>query len=78
VFDEPVPFPEGTHVIVEEQMAGVPSGSPVTAQKRSPASYHHRNPGTGLLDVVGLFPDEDLAEIEEAIRDCRKVDADGW
>ena len=34
--------------------------------------------GKDLLDLVGLFPPEDMKEIEEAVQDCRQVDADGW
>lgn len=31
-----------------------------------------------IAKIVSLFPPEDLAEIEDALRDCRNIDQDGW
>lgn len=59
VLDAPLPLPEGTVVVIEEE-GPMPSGAQV------------------LADVKGLFPPEDLREIEDALRNCRAIDADGW
>jgi len=43
-----------------------------------PVSRPLRIAGKELLDLPGLFPRDDLKEIEEALRECRQVEADGW
>ena len=35
-------------------------------------------PGQVLLKFVGSIAADDLARMEEAIKDCDRVDADGW
>ncbi|MCG3198928.1 MAG: hypothetical protein HUU16_04650 [Candidatus Omnitrophica bacterium] len=64
VLEGDVPLPEGALVSVDlENM----EGEQVRASKRA-----------SVRDLVGLFTPEDLDAIEEAIRDCRKVEPDGW
>ena len=65
VVDEPLPLPEGTEVTI------APAEQPATM------------PGSGgaaeaLRGLAGLFPAEDIEEIERALRECRKVDPNGW
>jgi len=31
-----------------------------------------------IMDFVGLFPQEDIEEIGNAIKDCEKIDIDEW
>lgn len=36
-------------------------------------------PGNEIIKFAGLFPSEDLKEIEQAIKEgCEQVDLDGW
>jgi len=57
--------------VVLDEVLPLPEGTAVTVE---PAK---QEPGAGaraLLDLAGLFPREDLREIEEAVRDFRKMD----
>jgi len=47
-------------------------------QPGSQAPKRRRVAGKDVLDLAGLFPPDDLKEIEEAVRDCRQVDPNGW
>lgn len=61
--------------VVLDEPADMEEGTVVTVEsaKQAPSAV-----GRALLDLAGLFPPEDLEQIEQAVRDCRKVDADAW
>ncbi len=61
--------------VVLDEPADMEEGTVVTVE---PAKQEPSAVGRALLDLTGLFPPEDLQQIEQAVRDCRKVDADGW
>ncbi len=62
-------------MVVLDEIIPLPEGTVVTVE---PMEQEPSAVGRALLDLAGLFPAEDLQEIEEAVQDCRKIDADGW
>ncbi len=76
--DEPLPWPEGTEVTIEAVGGQAGSANKTKDHAESPAGDRQDATPKNLLPLVGLFPPNDLKEIEEAVRDCRKVDMDGW
>ena len=60
----------------EKQVLSLTFDAPDQPEPQSPK----RRPAAGkdVLDLAGLFPPDDLKEIEEAVRDCRQVDPNGW
>ena len=62
-------------VVVLDKGPSLAEGTAVTVEPAEPA---HPARAQWLLELAGLFPPADLTEIEDAVRDCRKVDPDGW
>jgi len=65
---------ENGAIVLDEPIA-LPNGTEVTVVAAEPEPGEA---GRALLELAGLFSPSDLAEIEEAVSDCRKIDSDGW
>ena len=62
-------------IVVFDEAVSLPEGQSVTVE---PTAGNGGGRGKNLLRLSNVFPQEDLREIETALRDCRSVDPDGW
>jgi len=65
-------------VVVLDDAGQLPEGMEVSILTESQDPRSEETVKSQLSDLIGLFPPEDMREIEEALRECRCVDPDGW